>query len=130
LHHRLAAVEGRADIKAKFLADENIELSKDKEFALYYIAQEALNNVLRHAYAKSVFVTLKQKGQNVTLEIVDDGRGFDPKKPDVGGLGLQNMKERTLQMDGQIKISSKPGNGTKITISVHKGQIVKPVKKK
>ncbi len=128
LHHRLAAVEGRADIKAKFLADENIELSKDKEIALYFIAQEALNNVLRHANAKSVFVTLKQKSQTVTLEIVDDGRGFDPKNMDIGGLGLQNMKERTHQMDGQIKISSKPGNGTKITISVHKGQIVKPVK--
>jgi signal transduction histidine kinase len=52
LHHRLAAVEGRADIKARFLADEPIELSQKKELALYYIAQEALNNVLRHAFAK------------------------------------------------------------------------------
>ncbi len=130
LHHRLAAVEGRADIKAKFLADENIELSKDKEIALYFIAQEALNNVLRHANAKSVFVTLKQKNQTVTLEIVDDGRGFDTKNTDIGGLGLQNMKERTSQMDGQIKISSKPGSGTKIIISVHKGHLVKTVKKK
>lgn len=128
LHHRLAAVEGRADIKAKFLADENIELSKDKEIALYFIAQEALNNVLRHANAKSVFVTLKQKNQAVILEIVDDGCGFDAKKTDVGGLGLQNMKERTHQVDGQIKISSKPGDGTKITISVHKDKMVKPVK--
>lgn len=130
LHHRLAAVEGRADIKAKFLADENIELSKDKEIALYFIAQEALNNVLRHANAKSVFVTLKQKNQTVTLEIMDDGRGFDAKKMDIGGLGLQNMKERTHQVDGQIKISSKPGHGTKITISVHKDKIVKLVKNK
>jgi PAS domain S-box-containing protein len=128
LHHRLAAVEGRADIKAKFLADENIELSKDKEIALYFIAQEALNNVLRHANAKSVFVTLKQKNQTVTLEIVDDGIGFDSKKMEVGGLGLQNMKERTNQVDGQIKISSKPGDGTKITISVHKDKTAKPVK--
>lgn len=130
LHHRLAAVEGRADIKAKFLADENIELSKDKEIALYFIAQEALNNVLRHANAKSVYVTLKQKNQTVTLEIVDDGLGFDPKKTDIGGLGLQNMKERTHQVDGQIKVSSKPGNGTKITISVQKDHIAKAVKNK
>ena len=130
LHHRLAAVEGRADIKAKFLADENIELSKDKEIALYFIAQEALNNVLRHANAKSVFVTLKQKNQTVTLEILDDGCGFDSKKMEIGGLGLQNMKERTHQVDGQIKISSKPGGGTKITIGVHKDRNMKLVKNK
>jgi len=118
LHHRLAAVEGRADIKARLLADENIQLSKDREIALYYIAQEALNNILRHAHAKTVLVTLKQTRQNVILKIVDDGRGFEIKKIDQGGLGLPNMKERTLQMNGKFKIISAPGAGTQITITV------------
>lgn len=125
LHHRLAAVEGRADIKARLLADENISLSKDKEIALYFIAQEALNNVLRHAHAKSVSVTLKQGRQNVILEILDDGRGFDPKKVERGGLGLRNMKERALQIDGRLKLISRPEQGTKIVVTVRKNRTTK-----
>lgn len=122
LHHRLAAVEGRADIKARLLADENISLSKEKEVALYYVAQEALNNVLRHARAKSVSVSLKQGRQNVIMEIVDDGCGFDLKKVDRAGLGLKNMKERILQTNGKIKMVSKPDQGTTIIVSVRKDQ--------
>jgi PAS domain S-box-containing protein len=118
LHHRLAAVEGRADIKARLLAGENIQLTKDKEIALYYIAQEALNNILRHAHAKTVSITLKQTRRNVILTIIDDGRGFDIKKIDQGGLGLPNMKERALQVNGKYKITSIPGVGTKITATV------------
>lgn len=120
LHHRLTAVEGRADIKARFLADENISLSKRKEVALYYIAQEALNNVLRHAKANSVDVILKQGYKYVTLEIIDDGCGFDNTNLDRGGLGLKNMVERVKQENGKIKISSKPGEGTIIKVTFEK----------
>jgi PAS domain S-box-containing protein len=130
LHHRLAAVEGRADIKARLLADENISLSKDKEITLYFIAQEALNNVLRHAHAKSVSVTLKQGRQNVILEILDDGRGFDPKRVDGGGWGLKNMRDRVSQVDGTLKISSKPEEGTKIIVTVSRNRTAKPIKKR
>ncbi len=120
LHHRLAAVEGRADIKAKFLADEPILLSKKKEIALYYIAQEALNNVLRHAFANSVSVTLKQGYKYVTFEVADDGCGFDKTKLERGGLGLENIKERVKQENGKLKISSKPGKGTIIQVIFEK----------
>jgi PAS domain S-box-containing protein len=120
LHHRLAAVEGRADIQARLLADEDISLTKDKEVAFYYIAQEALNNVLKHAHAHSVLVTLKQTRQSVILEIVDDGRGFEMKKVDRGGMGLQNMKVRTSQIDGKLKITSQPGSGTKVQVKVNR----------
>ncbi len=119
LQHRLAAVEGRADIKARMISDENIQLEKDDEIALYYIAQEALNNILRHAHARNVSVNLKQTRQNVILEIIDDGNGFDIKKLDDSGLGLRNMKERAVQAhDGKFKITSKTGKGTKIIVSV------------
>jgi PAS domain S-box-containing protein len=120
LHHRLAAVEGRADIKARFLADEPILLSKRKELALYYIAQEALNNVLRHAFAKSVSITLKQGYKYVTFEVVDDGCGFDRTKLERGGLGLKNIEERVRQENGKLKISSKPGKGTSIKVTFEK----------
>jgi PAS domain S-box-containing protein len=118
LHHRLGAVEGRADTKARFLADENITLSPDKEIALYYIAQEALNNTLKHARAKNVSVTLKQGRKNVILKIEDDGCGFDPRHVDRAGLGLANMNERVSNMNGKIKITSKPGAGTQIAVTV------------
>jgi PAS domain S-box-containing protein len=118
LQHRLAAVEGRADIKARMISDEHIQLEKEKEIELYYIAQEALNNILRHAHAKNVSVNLKQTRQNVILEIMDDGQGFDIKKLDNAGLGIRNMRERAVQANGKYKISSKIGAGTKIVVSV------------
>lgn len=120
LHYRLAAVEGRADIRARLLSDENILLSKENEIALYYIAQEALNNILRHAHAKNVVVNIKQTRQHVILEIKDDGQGFDVKKLDDAGMGLRNMKERALLIKGKIKVSSTIGAGTKITVTVSK----------
>jgi len=85
---------------------------------LYYIAQEALNNILRHAHAKNVSVTLKQTRQNVILEIKDDGQGFAIKKLDNSGLGLRTMKERAMLANGKFKITSKVGAGTKIVVSV------------
>ena len=77
LHHRLSAVEGRANIKARFIADEDISLASHQELALYYIAQEALNNVLKHARPKSVTIYLRVDNRRVTLEIVDDGIRFN-----------------------------------------------------
>jgi len=116
IHHRLAAVEGRADIKVRFLADEPIMISKNKEVALYFIAQEALNNVLRHAFATSVSVHLKQGYKYVTFEVRDDGRGFEMDKLDRGGLGLKNIEERVKQENGKLKILSNPGKGTIIRV--------------
>lgn len=131
LHHRLAAVEGRANIKANFradLADDEVALSTQTEIVLYYIAQEALNNVLRHAAAKSISVTLKQGRRNVILEIRDDGCGFDIKKVERGGLGLTNMRERAAQIHSKLRILSKPDQGTRVVITVPRDPSVKPVK--
>ena len=120
LHHRLAAVEGRANIKARFLADENVSLSKEKEVALYFIAQEALNNALRHAYAKSVTITLREERRNVILEIVDDGRGFNPEEVKRGGLGLRNMKDRASMINGKFTFLSQVDKGTRIIVTLPK----------
>ena len=131
LHQRLAAVEGRASIQARLradLTDEDIELSKETQVVVYYVAQEALNNVLRHAMAGSITVTIKQGRRNVILEIIDDGCGFDPKNVERGGMGLNNMRERTAQIHGKLQIVSKPENGTKVVITVPKDPSAKPVK--
>jgi signal transduction histidine kinase len=123
LHQRLAAVEGRADIKARLVADEEINLSLDKQVALYYIAQEALNNVLKHANATSVKVCLGKKRSGIVLEIQDDGCGFGPDAAEKGGMGLRNMKERSAKVGARIKIVSTPKKGTRITVTVGKDKI-------
>jgi signal transduction histidine kinase len=120
LHQRLAAVEGRSDIKARMLTDENLSLSLDVEVALYFIAQEALNNVLKHAHAKSVNIRIRKRKNDLVLEVEDDGRGFNPQQENLGGIGLRNMKERILMVGGKLRIDSHPGEGTKITVTVPK----------
>ena len=118
LNERLSAVEGRANMKARVLADENIYLSLEKETVLYNVAMEALNNIMKYANAKSVTILLKRRKSAVTLEVVDDGCGFDPKAPGSGGMGLRGMQERLSQVDGKLTIRSAPGKGTKIIVEV------------
>jgi len=118
LHERLAAVEGRADVKAHLIADGDVCLPLPKEVALYYVAQEALNNVLRHANARSVTARLRQTKSSILLVIEDDGCGFDPRRTDEGGLGLRNMRERVAQIGGLLRIQSVSGKGTKIFVSI------------
>jgi signal transduction histidine kinase len=118
LHQRLASVEGRSDIQARMIADSEILLSAEKETEIYYIVEEALNNILKHANAKSVLVKLKQRKESIYLEIVDNGCGFDPDKIKLGGKGLGNIKERAKRIKGKLKIASSPEYGTKITLVV------------
>jgi signal transduction histidine kinase len=81
--------------------------------------------VLRHASAKSISVTVKQGRRNVILEITDDGCGFDLKQVERGGLGLVNMKERTVQIHGKLQITARPEGGTKVVITVPRDPSVK-----
>ncbi|MGD0611049.1 MAG: histidine kinase N-terminal 7TM domain-containing protein [Anaerolineales bacterium] len=125
LHQRLAAVEGRADVKARLLADDDLVLPLDIQVALYYIAQEALNNVLKHAGASSVTVRLRKRNTGFLLEVEDDGCGFNPQKSDKGGMGLRNMQERASQVGGKLKVASTPGKGTKISVVVKQNKLSK-----
>jgi PAS domain S-box-containing protein len=118
LQHRLSAVEGRADINARLISDDIISLPMEKELALYFIAQEALNNVLKHAKAKNIIVSLLNKKANFILKVDDDGCGFDPHTIYAGGIGLKSMRERAEQIGGKLKISSAPGKGTKIAVTL------------
>lgn len=124
LRQRLAAVENRADMNVRLTADENFHLPLEKQLALYFIAQEALNNILKHARAKNVNIWLKNRRSNITLEIDDDGCGFDPKMSDSGGMGMRSMRERAVQMGGKLKIASAPGSGTKIFVTLKKSGVI------
>jgi PAS domain S-box-containing protein len=118
LQSRLASVEGRSDIQARMIADSEIILTTQEETEIYYIVEEALNNILKHANAKSVFIKLKKRKESIYLEIVDNGCGFDLKNVKYGGKGLGNIRDRAKRIKGKLKITSSPENGTKITLVV------------
>jgi signal transduction histidine kinase len=117
---RLAAVEGRADVKAQLIADETIHLPLPIETALYHIAQEALNNALKHARARNVVVTLARRAGGMILEVSDDGCGFDPLTVKPGGMGLQNMQTRAAEIGARLDILSQPGGGARVTVTLEK----------
>jgi PAS domain S-box-containing protein len=119
LQQRLDAVEKRAGIKARLLANGLIELPPAVEEGLYRIAQEALNNSLKHARATAVTVTLQREASGVRLEIADNGQGLNPDHlADKGGMGLDNIHERARRLNGRVNIESEPGKGTVVGVLV------------
>ncbi len=113
-------------IDAEFNADPGAagdgpqRVSNVLETNLYRITQEALNNILKHAAARSVNVTLHRQGDNLVLAIEDDGRGFDTtaadEKTSTNGLGLLGMRERAALLKGTLEIESRPGGGTTLLV--------------
>jgi signal transduction histidine kinase len=90
-------------------------LGKDATLCLYRVAQEALNNVARHARAQTASVTLRQVDGGLLLAIRDDGAGFDPDEPrGRGSLGLVSMRERLRLVNGTLDVESAPGHGTAV----------------
>jgi signal transduction histidine kinase len=119
LQARLEAVETRAGLKTELNVEGEGWLPPEIEEGLYRIAQEALNNALKHACAQSVAVSLRLDQPTVVLEIVDDGIGFDPSTAtEGGGLGFHGMVERATQLGGQLTVESKPGGGTRVRVEV------------
>jgi PAS domain S-box-containing protein len=98
----------------------DLHLDGDRATAAFRIFQECLTNVIRHAHAKSVSVSLCQHDDNIVLVVEDDGIGFRQSdlSNSLGSLGLLGMKERAQFCGGNVQISSSPGNGTTVTIRV------------
>ena len=119
LRLRLDTVENRSGVEARLYADELPPLPGRVTENLYRIALETLNNTLKHAQAEQVVVRLGFEGEAVTLEVVDDGRGFDPEAArDQGGFGLVSMRERVDRIGGELTIRSAPGEGTRVRVIV------------
>lgn len=119
LRQRLDAVERRAGIDARLEIGEPLLLSPTVEENLYRICQEALNNALKHAAARSVVVRLRREGAVVLLEVSDDGIGFAPPQPEGGaGLGLNHIRERAAQINAGLQIETALDQGTTVRVSL------------
>ena len=113
----------RTGIRVAVKADDPVRrLRQDTEMTLFRIGQEALTNVLKHAQADHVRLTLEVDSEKVRLTIADNGRGFDAQTR-LGhaseGLGLLIMQERLRALNGALCIRSAPGAGTSVIATVH-----------
>jgi PAS domain S-box-containing protein len=96
-------------------------LSSEWKEILVRVAQESLTNTIKHAHARTFKATLRASTDELQLDLVDDGSGFNPKKRH-DGFGLQGMKERIDRIGGQFIVSSAKGAGTRIRIILNKGK--------
>jgi two-component system NarL family sensor kinase len=88
------------------------------EAGLYRVAQEALENVVRHSSARRAALNLSIATDHVILEILDDGQGFEPKQIPAGRFGLVGLNERVHLLGGRLEIKSTPGAGTAVRVTV------------
>ncbi len=96
-----------------------VRLPTEMETVFFRVAQESMTNVMKHAGAKSVDITLERSPTHVTMCVCDDGVGFDPAAVTTkrtGGFGLNGMRERVELVGAVLDIDSSPGNGTKLTL--------------
>jgi signal transduction histidine kinase len=107
-------VRHKLDVVTQFESEP--EISLEAKEALYRIAQEAMQNIARHAHATRVELTLQRRDHQLVLEIRDNGKGFDPSRDFPGHIGLQSMPERAAHVGGEFQIQSQPGSGTVITV--------------
>jgi signal transduction histidine kinase len=100
----------KLDINGEYKFPAKVELS------FYRIAQEALNNIIKHSCADHARIVLKAVPGEIYMEITDNGKGFKSKKVTSTNLGLAIMKERAKLIGASINIKSLPGEGTRVTV--------------
>ncbi len=101
-------------VEVSFDSPETPRLSSDAALAAFRIVQEALTNVARHAHARKARVHLAVEDGRLSVEIGDEGRGFDPGRAEQS-LGLLGMQERAVAVGGKLSVESAKGSGTKVT---------------
>jgi signal transduction histidine kinase len=95
-----------------------MSLSAEFRRNIFLVIKESITNILKHACASEVLFRIRYMKAKMTVEITDNGKGFSVDKLPQFGNGLSNMKKRAEQLGGKWKISSKPGEGTKIHMTV------------
>jgi two-component system nitrate/nitrite sensor histidine kinase NarX len=110
------SITGRARVPVVVKMEGECVVPADVKVALYRIAQEALNNVAKHAGASEASVRVRCQAEQVTLQISDDGRGFGPADVSAQSLGVGIMRERAKAIGAELEIKSKPEQGTRVVV--------------
>jgi len=118
LRTHAAALESRVGLSILLEVDLPDRLPLDLEEALYRIAQESLHNVVKHAAASQVRITLERRGDEACLVIEDDGQGFDDGGVSEAQLGLAGMRARSGRLGGTVDIRSARGVGTTVEVRI------------
>lgn len=103
------------------LPEEDVSFEQDKEIFMYRMVQEILNNVIKHAQATEVFITIKVNKKDSLIHIKDNGKGFVLEEVNLGS-GILNIKERCKFIGGTFDLKSVPGKGTSYQISIKHGE--------
>jgi two-component system NarL family sensor kinase len=107
----LLGIESKVEIHNLKVESERMKL------AVYRIAQESVNNVIKHSSARRLLIQLIQQDDTLNLVVEDDGIGFDSNRLNEG-MGLKNMQSRAALLDGEIEFESIPGQGTSVNIQI------------
>jgi signal transduction histidine kinase len=100
-------------------ADEQLIFGPFVTLNLHRICQEALHNIVKHSDATDIYISFESRNHHFVVSIRDNGKGFDTGLT-TSGYGLQNMHHRAKQVAANLVIDSKPGQGTRLEITVHK----------
>jgi PAS domain S-box-containing protein len=118
LAKRVDAIKGRYGIDVRTDLPEEPPIPLGTKQDMYRIAQEALHNLVKHSRAKHASLRLRSDRDALTMEVADDGEGFDPSRSYPGHFGLPSMRERAQSRGGELQIESRPGEGTTVRVRV------------
>jgi two-component system, NarL family, sensor kinase len=113
----LVAPAAAAGVTARVEVYDVAHASADAVRLVWRVAQEAVRNALRHSGASHLTVQVRQVGDRLTLDVSDDGAGFDPRKP-ASGLGLRSQRDLIAEAGGTLDVRSMPGGGTTLHLEV------------
>jgi signal transduction histidine kinase len=123
LRTHTAALQGRIGLPIVVTSELTDRLPLEIEEVLYRIAQEALHNVVKHAAARQVQVTLERRGGDVVLRVRDDGKGFDQAAVPEGHLGITGMRARADKIGATYVVTSRAAEGTTVEVVVPRAAI-------
>ena len=113
----IISASGQTDTKLDADIDLETEVPDDDKLAIYRIAQEAVNNIIKHANARHASIRLASHNGGLELKISDDGTGFETSQAVQGQLGLKNMQERANSIHASLDFTSSMGKGTQVTLT-------------